>query len=71
MKELLLHSDSDVKLVGTVHGEIILECPKGRAKEVSETLKAAMEDAGKKFRNYSVVERKFGLLPSNNPLTAP
>ena len=38
-----------MKLVGTVHGEMTLECPKGRAKKVSKILKTAMENAGKKF----------------------
>ena len=45
----LLNPEKDVKLVGTVHDEIILECPKGRAKQVSKALKAAMEDAGRKY----------------------
>jgi DNA polymerase I-like protein with 3'-5' exonuclease and polymerase domains len=45
----LLCLDSSVKLVGTVHDEIILECPKDRAKRVSKVLKTAMEDAGRKY----------------------
>lgn len=48
VNERLLCSDNGVKLVGTVHDEIILECPKNRAKRVSKALKAAMEDAGRK-----------------------
>jgi DNA polymerase I-like protein with 3'-5' exonuclease and polymerase domains len=45
----LLCLDSGIKLVGTVHDEIILECPKDRAKRVSKELKEAMEDAGRKY----------------------
>jgi DNA polymerase I-like protein with 3'-5' exonuclease and polymerase domains len=47
-KRLLL-PDSDVALVGTVHDEIILECPKAIARQVKKALKAAMEDAGRKY----------------------
>lgn len=36
-------------LVGTVHDEIILECPEAQAANVSVVLKAAMEDAGRKY----------------------
>lgn len=36
-----------VKIVNTVHDEIILECPISMAKEVSHQLKVAMENAGK------------------------
>jgi DNA polymerase I-like protein with 3'-5' exonuclease and polymerase domains len=45
----LLYPENSVKLVGTVHDEIILECPKENAERVSEILKAAMEDAGRKY----------------------
>ena len=38
-----------MRLVGTVHDEIILECPRGRAKRVSKALRAAMEAAGRKY----------------------
>jgi DNA polymerase I-like protein with 3'-5' exonuclease and polymerase domains len=52
----LLTPNSDVKLVATVHDEIILECPKDRAKKVSKALKTAMEDAGRKYlKKVSVV----------------
>ena len=36
-------------LIGTVHDEIILECPKDNAKQVSIELGAAMERAGRKY----------------------
>jgi DNA polymerase I-like protein with 3'-5' exonuclease and polymerase domains len=45
----LLKPENDVKLVGTVHDEIILECPKDKAKQVKKALKVAMEDAGRKY----------------------
>jgi DNA polymerase I-like protein with 3'-5' exonuclease and polymerase domains len=45
----LLCLENDVKLVGTVHDEIILECPKNIAKQVKKALKIAMEDAGRKY----------------------
>ena len=38
-----------IDIVGTVHDEIILECPIDRADHVSAGLKTAMEDAGKKY----------------------
>jgi len=49
VNERLLLPDSGVMLVGTVHDEIILECPADRADHVSAGLKTAMEDAGKKY----------------------
>jgi DNA polymerase I-like protein with 3'-5' exonuclease and polymerase domains len=52
----LLYLDSGVQLIGVVHDEIILECPAGRAKKVSKVLKAAMEDAGRKYlKKVSIV----------------
>lgn len=39
----------DVRLIATVHDEIILECPKHKAEFVSTTLKKLMEQAGKKY----------------------
>jgi len=49
LNERLLYPDSDVWLIGAVHDEIILECPKARAKKVSKVLKAAMKEAGRKY----------------------
>jgi DNA polymerase I-like protein with 3'-5' exonuclease and polymerase domains len=45
----ILRVDSSVMLVGTVHDEIILECPKDRAKRAGKALKAAMEEAGREY----------------------
>lgn len=49
VNECLLYPDSGVKLIGTVHDEIILECPKDKALQVSQILKTAMESAGRKY----------------------
>jgi DNA polymerase I-like protein with 3'-5' exonuclease and polymerase domains len=51
VNERLLYPENGVKLVGTVHDEIILECPRDRAQQMNEALKAAMEDAGRKYLN--------------------
>ncbi len=39
----------EVKLISTVHDEIILECHKDKANYVSKTLKDLMEQAGRKY----------------------
>lgn len=49
VNECLLYPNSGVRLIGTVHDEIILECPKDKAEQVSAALKIAMEDAGRKY----------------------
>jgi DNA polymerase I-like protein with 3'-5' exonuclease and polymerase domains len=52
----LLTPGSGVMLVGTVHDEIILECPKEHGEFVSSVLKTAMEEAGQKYlKNVPVV----------------
>lgn len=51
----VLLNDS-VKLIATVHDEIILECSEDKAKYVASTLKSLMEEAGKIYlKNVPVV----------------
>jgi DNA polymerase-1 len=48
-REFLRRGWEDVRLVATVHDELVLEAPEGTAEEAAEVLKAIMKAAGARF----------------------
>ena len=53
--------NDDVKLIATVHDEIILECPQEQADRVSAELKSLMEQAGSKYLKKVLVVAELAI----------
>jgi len=60
-RRLLERGWEDVKLVATVHDELVLEAPEGLAREAAVLLKETMEEAGRKLLPDVPVEVEVGV----------